>query len=40
MKARMDSSLLPTVTVQNVKLESRSPVTLKVLRRTFGLHGT
>jgi hypothetical protein len=40
MKARMDCSLLHTVGVQNVKLESRSSVTLKVPRRTFGLHGT
>jgi hypothetical protein len=30
MKARMDCSLLHTVRDQNVKLESRSPVTLKV----------
>lgn len=35
MKARMDCSLLPTVRVQNVKLESRCPVTLKVPRRSF-----
>ena len=32
MKARMDCSLLHTVRVQNVKLESRSPVTFKVPR--------